>query len=382
MTNASATWMAASADGRLEVFVIGHPEQAGGFEGFEVWHLYQTAPAGGWSQWVSHGRANPEGGWIPPRVAASADGRLELFTSIGGGDLQHIWQTAPNNGWTPTWTSHGMPPGTIGVNNNALTRLPDGRLILFNVATAPASTEALWHIEQTAPSNGWSTWSSLGGPPSGGFNAVAVAPSADGRLEVFGMSNFALWHIWQQPGGGWSAWTSHGTPPGTVLVDAAPVLAANTQGRLELFIVGSDRALWHIWQTTPSGGWSDWTSHGSPPGCQLNINSPGMAAGADGRLELFLSSTDGQLWHIWQTTPSGGWSSWTSHGRPPQTDPTLPAGVQLTPAVALNSARRLELFVTGLDNSLWHIWQTAPGQGWSDWLSHGKPPGVDVLYGV
>jgi hypothetical protein len=48
--------------------------------------------------------------------------------------------------------------------------------------------------------------------------------------------------------------------------------------------------------------------------------------------------------------------------------------------VALNSARRLELFVAGLDNSLWHMWQTAPGRGWSDWLSHGKPPGVDDLY--
>ena len=99
MTTTSATWMAPSADGRLEVFVIGHPEQGGGVE---VWHLYQTAPAGGWSQWVSHGRTGPDLGWNAPRVAASADGRLELFTELGGGDLLHIWQTAPNNGWTPT----------------------------------------------------------------------------------------------------------------------------------------------------------------------------------------------------------------------------------------------------------------------------------------
>ena len=379
--------MAASADGRLEIFVIGHPEKGGGME---LWHLYQTAPAGGWSQWVSHGGpgpgsgTGPDFGWNAPRVAASADGRLELFTEIGGGDLLHIWQTAPNNGWTPTWTSHGVPPGTNAVSPTAaLTRLPDGRLTLFNVATAPVtSTEALWHIEQTAPSSGWSNWSPLGRPPTDWFHGVAVASSADGRLEVFGMGDFALWHIWQEPDGGWSPWTSHGMPPGTNFFGDAPVLAANTQGRLELFAVGADRALWHIWQTTPSGGWSDWTSHGSPPGSQLISNTPGMAAGADGRLELFACSSDGQLWHIWQTTPSGGWSSWTSHGRPPQTDPTVQPGVWLTPAVALNSARRLELFVTSHDNLLWHIWQTAPGQGWSGWLSHGTPPGVDNLYGM
>jgi hypothetical protein len=372
--------MAASADGRLELFALGHPDQGGGLE---VWHLYQTAPAGGWSQWVCHGRTGPDGDWSPPRVAASADGRLELFASLGGGDLLHIWQTAPNNGWTPTWTSHSAPPGTEVTDRAALTRLPDGRLILFTVAaTTSPLTEALWYIEQTASSNGWSNWSSLGTPAADWLDGVAVATSADGRLEVFAISHWTLWHIWQEPGGGWSPWTSHGTPPGTNFNNDAPVLRANTQGRLELFAVGTDGALWHIWQTTPSGGWSDWTSHGSPPGCVLRTDTPGLAAGADGRLELFAVSTDGQLWHIWQTTPSGAWSSWTSHGRPPQTDPMAQPGVWLAPAVALNSAQRLELFITGHDKQLWHIWQTAPGQGWSNWLSHGTPPGVDDFFAL
>lgn len=216
-----------------------------------------------------------------------------------------------------------------------------------------------------------------GQPPTDWVSGVAVAPSADGRLEVFAMGgDAALWHIWQKPGGGWSPWTSHGRPPGTNFFNDAPVLAANTQGRLELFAAGADGALWHIWQTTPSGGWSSWTSHGKPPGTALVSYTPAVAAGADGRLELFACGQDGQLWHIWQTTPSGGWSSWTSRGRPPKTDPNVEPGVWLTPAVALNSARRLELFVRGLDESLWHIWQVGPGQGWSQWLSHGKPPGV------
>jgi hypothetical protein len=376
--------MAASADGRLEAFVIGQRAGAQGFTGFDVWHIYQIAPAGGWSQWVSHGAASPTGNWTPPRVAASTDGRLELFTSIGE-DLQHIWQTAVSNGWTPAWTSHGMPPGTTSVGSIAMTNLPDGRLILFATANTPDGTGGQWYIEQTAPSNGWSPWSApLHGPPNGSwFNFPVAAPSADGRIELFGNSNFELWHIWQQPGGGWSDWTSHGTPPGgVVLVDSAPALAPSADGRLELFYVGSDRALWHIWQTTPSGGWSDWKSHGLPPGCELNPQTPGIAANSDGRLELFITSTDGQLWHIWQTERSGGWSDWKSHGIPPETDPTVRTGVMLTPAVVMNSDQRLELLIGGLDNCLWHIWQTTPSGGWSNWLSHGQPPGVDVLFAM
>jgi hypothetical protein len=31
----------------------------------------------------------------------------------------------------------------------------------------------------------------------------------------------------------------------------------------------------------------------------------------------------------------------------------------------------MEVFVRGTDNALWHIWQTAPSNGWSGWNSLG-----------
>jgi len=34
--------------------------------------------------------------------------------------------------------------------------------------------------------------------------------------------------------------------------------ARNQDGRLELFARGADKALWHIWQVAPNGGWSGW----------------------------------------------------------------------------------------------------------------------------
>ena len=99
-----------------------------------------------------------------------------------------------------------------------------------------------------------------------------------------------------------------------------PAVASSADGRLEVFAVGDDSALWHIWQTAPNNGWSNWTSHGKPPregGGLLDLwGSPGLAPSADGRLELFVVGSNTELWHIWQTAPNNGWSGWKSHGTP------------------------------------------------------------------
>jgi len=59
-----------------------------------------------------------------------------------------------------------------------------------------------------------------------------------------------------------------------------------------------------------------------------------------------------------------GWSGWASEGGVLTSDP----------AVANNEDGRLEVFVRGTDNALWHKWQVAPNNGWSDWLSEGGHP--------
>jgi hypothetical protein len=38
--------------------------------------------------------------------------------------------------------------------------------------------------------------------------------------------------------------------------------AQNADGRLEVFGVGTDNVLWHMWQTAPNNGWSGWVSLG------------------------------------------------------------------------------------------------------------------------
>jgi hypothetical protein len=101
MAHAPTTWSAPSADGRLEVFVVGTDHH--GHE--SLWHRWQTADGDSWSEWFSHGTPSGSNGlrWSPA-VAPGADGRLEVFVvgddvepeGLGsGGALYHLSQTAP-----------------------------------------------------------------------------------------------------------------------------------------------------------------------------------------------------------------------------------------------------------------------------------------------
>ncbi|HEX8103237.1 MAG TPA: C1 family peptidase [Solirubrobacteraceae bacterium] len=269
---------------------------------------------------------------------------------VGYDDAQGCW--IAKNSWGTGWGESGyfrMAYGSCGIDNSmwAATgivqdRPTGGRLEVF----ARGSDKALWHIWQTAPSNGWSGWASMGGI----IDQPVIARNADGRLEVFVIgADHALWHIWQTaPNNGWSGWASMGG-----WIDELAV-GQNADGRLEIFARGSDKALWHIWQTRPSNGWSGWASMGGV------IDQPVTARNADGRLEIFVIGGDHALWHIWQTAPSNGWSGWASLG-----------GWVDRPVVANNADGRLEIMVIGSDHALWHMWQTAPSNGWSGWASMG-----------
>jgi photosystem II stability/assembly factor-like uncharacterized protein len=271
------------------------------------------------------------------------------------GGLWHIWQSAPNDGWS-TWDNLG---GGIGGHFVRLVTNADGRLEVFAITTLGR----LEHIWQTAPNGSWSAWDDLGAPASVSLFAAAVGRNADGRLEAFALgSDGALWHISQTATrGAWSGWTSLASPAGVNL--AQPNVGQNADGRLEVFAIGNFGTLWHIWQLAPAGGWSSWTSLGTPPAVAA-LGQPVVAQNADGRLEVFASELNGSVWHLWQTAPSAGWSGWDNLGGEPTNDV----------GIGQNADGRLEIFAearaaTG-PHPLWHRWQVAPGGPWSvseDW---------------
>ena len=83
----------------------------------------------------------------------------------------------------------------------------------------------------------------------------------------------------------------------------------NQDGRLEVFVRGSDKTLYHIWQMAPGNSWSGWDDWAA-----VSTFSGGFES--DGRLEAFARGTDQALWHIWQTAPNNGWSTWICLGHP------------------------------------------------------------------
>jgi tetratricopeptide (TPR) repeat protein len=55
----------------------------------------------------------------------------------------------------------------------------------------------------------------------------------------------------------------------------------NSDGRLEVFVQGSDGGLWHAWQTVANGNWSGFQSLGG-----ALTSRPVVARNSDGRLEV------------------------------------------------------------------------------------------------
>jgi hypothetical protein len=71
--------------------------------------------------------------------------------------------------------------------------------------------------------------------------------------------------------------------------------------------------------------------------------------GVNGRLEVFVHGQDNHLWHIWQVRPNSDWSRWEDmsiRGTPE-------IQVAGDPAVGRAADGRLEVFTTGDDNHLW-----------------------------
>ena len=321
---------------------------------------------------------------FPGAIASNHDGRLETFRTDTSGVVSNIWQLAPNSAWSG-WGNlggqlTGQPTATINV---------DGRLELFGVD----SKGRLTHSWQVAPGQAWSGWVPLGGQVSG--NRFTVFGNLDGRLEIFAVgSDGHSRHSWQLgAGSGWSNWfditgsvgiqgiSSIREPDGRAVVVAvdnagnaarmsqasvgtawtgwasiagglsgAPGFGINPDGRLELFVASLSGTLFHQWQTSPGGNWSAGVQ---PLGGGFDGSNLAVGRNSDGRLEVFSARTDGGVVHLWQQ--AGGWSGVASLG-----SAVSPISIQV------DADGRLELF-SPLGRA--HDWQVGPSGGWSGWWS-------------
>jgi hypothetical protein len=354
-------------DGRLEVFALGQGE---------IFNISQVSPNGGWREdWRSKGRPSAEVGLRSHVVGRNADGRLEIFALGNDGVLWQKWQVAPNNGWNDTWKILGnlQPFAQALTDQFTVGSNQDGRQEVFAVRAFEVNGFPM-HIWQTAPNGGWSDWSvfahdlpahdTLFIRPS---DRITVGRNEDGRLELFAIAaDTALAHTWQvAPNAGWSDWASLGQPRDTF--DGAeppkdrdlshPLVLRNADGHLEVFAPGNG-AFCNRWQERWREGpnrvvWRHQGWNAKPkPRPDVGLTWLEGALNFQDRLEIVALADDGALWHAWQIDVAPFWSTWESLGSPPA---KIREADHL--AIGTNHDRRLEVFVVGQDGAVWHIWQ-------------------------
>jgi hypothetical protein len=202
---------------------------------------------------------------------------------------------------------------------------------------SPAGTVASSSIYPTNAATLKSTIDSLEGS--------AVAP-----VHLFAQgTDQALWSKYQS-GSGWSGWQSLGGS-----LTASPAATSPGSGLIDVFVRGTDGALWLKTTTNNGASWSGWTSLG---GQLPNGTGPAACSWGSGRLDVFVQGTDGALWHKWYTGTS--WSGWQSLG-----------GALTSSAAAATApgSSTIDVFVRGTDGAVWYKdWN---GAAWSGWHSAG-----------
>jgi hypothetical protein len=180
--------------------------------------------------------------------------------------------------------------------------------------------------------------------------AVAASSWGEGRLDLFVRgTDGALYHRY-----GWSAWSEWERLGGELT--SAPAAVSWGPDRIDVFALGNDSALWHIWLNGST--WSDWES--------LDGNwtsAPAVLSAGVNSMNVFVRGKDDALWHIWwgwdESQSKWKWSSWGSFG---EYLTSAPAAVSWGPG-------RIDVFARGKDNDLMHRPYVFPT--WSDWESLG-----------
>ena len=82
----------------------------------------------------------------------------------------------------------------------------------------------------------------------------------------------------------WSGWESLGG-----VLTSAPAASSWAANRLDVFVRGTDNALWHKWW---QNAWSGWESLGG-----VLLSAPGAVSWGTDRIDTFVEGTNGALWH-------------------------------------------------------------------------------------
>jgi len=279
-----------------------------------------------------------------PTVCSQDGNSLEIFAQ--GAD-RALWHKRWNStiGWS-AWESLG---GVLTSSPGA-TSLGNGVMHVFVRGT----DGALWGRYTTNGGTSWSNWYKIGGQLLSGTGPTAYEFGGS-RTGVFVTgTNNALYHTWTDSSGSWSSgsWSSWQNVGG--YLTSSPAAASPSTGLINVFVRGTDGALWERSATYGGVSWSAWSKIGG-----LLASGTGPTISADGNgLNVFVQGTNGALW--WKHYTSGsGWGAWQSLG----------GVLTSSPAAVSRSVGTIDVFVRGTDNKLW---ERSYYNGWGVWTSIGS----------
>jgi hypothetical protein len=184
-------------------------------------------------------------------------------------------------------------------------------------------------------------------------SSPAVSAQDANSLDVFvqGTDN-ALWYRHYQAGSGRSSWQYLGGK-----LTSAPAAVSRSAGKIDVFVRGTDGAIWTRSTTNGGTSWSGWSKIAAQ---LLAGTGPAAYAWGDARIGVFVTGTNKGLYHI-SYDASGPWSSWQNLGgvltsSPAATSPT--SGVIDVYGRGSNGA----LYQKEYKNNGWLSWESLSGK--------------------
>lgn len=260
---------------------------------------------------------------------------MDLFVRGTDNLLYYKWYDSNNGGWKQSYEQLGS--GEISFSPVAVSGGGSDLIDVF--ARGIGASDGVYH--KVWKDSVWSGWQRLGSMDTLSGPGLSWEPTR--RLDVFVRRTDNALYVYQYnpTTDGWEGpWPLDGQ------ITSSPAAIALVNGPVHVFARGTDNALWHRWY---DNGWQNWESLGGPNGGQISSDpesGPSVASWGSRRLDVFVRGTDDAVWRKWSDNGGASWSNWESLG----------GVVTSSPAAISRAPNLIEVFVRGTDGKLYHIW--------------------------